>query len=87
MAKLLNASAGFTRTKITNVQALMYTLPMIIVEIILLTIISIIDPPLPADEIGVNSELDGIGTQVIVCSSRSYAFAYTQVAYSGTFFL
>jgi len=59
---------------------------MIIFEIILLTIISIIDPPLPTDKMGVNSELDGIGTQIVVCSFRSNAFTYTQASYSGTLF-
>jgi hypothetical protein len=82
MAKLLNASAGFKRTNVTNYQAFLYTLPLISIEIILLTVFALVDPPRQTEELGVGI---GIGVQQVTCQHRTNAFFVTQITYSGTF--
>jgi hypothetical protein len=82
MAKLLNASETFRRTIVTNFQAFLLCLPLIVAELILLSIVSIVDPPRQYEELGVG---EGIGYQVVQCKQTSTAFFYTQIVFHGTY--
>ena len=81
MAKLLTAPSGFQRSQLNNVQAFLYTLPLIIIEIIILTTFSIVDPPRQTESLGVGY---GIGVQEVTCTQQTKAFYVTQVVYDGT---
>jgi hypothetical protein len=81
MAKLVNASIGFRRTIVTNFQAWLYTLPVALLEVILLSITSIVDPPHQYETI--NGDGNGIGEQVLICTQNSRAFFYVQVIFHG----
>ena len=83
MAQLLKISTGFQRPKINNVQAFLYTLPLISFEILLLTIFSIVDPPQQTELLGVG---EGIGVQQVTCTTKTNAFFITQVVFDGTVF-
>jgi hypothetical protein len=80
MAKLLNASASFQRTNVSNFQAMLYTLPLISIEVLILTIFSFADPPRQKEELGVGI---GIGVQQVTCEHNSNAFFITQTTYGG----
>jgi hypothetical protein len=82
MAKLLNASETFRRTIVTNFQAFLLSIPLILAEVILLSIVSLVDPPRQYDELGVG---EGIGYQVIQCKQNSIIFFYVQVIFHGMF--
>ena len=81
MAKLLSAPTGFQRGQINNLQAFLLTLPLVAIEILLLTIFSIVDPPQQTELLGVG---DGIGLQQVTCSQNSNAFFITQTIFDGT---
>jgi hypothetical protein len=84
MAKLLNASAGFKRTNVTNYQAMLYMLPFIGFEISLLTVFSIVDPPRQTEVLGVGV---GIGVQQVTCEHKSSSFYVAQTTYGGKSYL
>jgi hypothetical protein len=77
----MNASAGFKRKNITNFQSFLYTLPLFFVEMLILLIFSLVDPPRPTEELGVGDV--GVGEQVITCQHRTNAFFITQVIFAG----
>ncbi|CAB9515646.1 expressed unknown protein (Partial), partial [Seminavis robusta] len=81
MFKLLKASAGFKRVNVTNFLALLYTLPIICIETVILFVFSFVDPPLAVELVGVGN---GLGGQSITCTRTTDAFFWTQVAYHGT---
>jgi hypothetical protein len=81
LAKLLNASGSFRRTSVTNKKAFLLCLPIVVVELILLAIVSIVDPPHQSEELGVG---EGIGYQVVQCKQTSRAFFYVQILFHGT---
>jgi hypothetical protein len=81
MAKLLNASESFRRTNVTNFTACLLCLPIVVAELMLLSIFSIIDPPRQSEELGVG---EGIGYQVVQCKQTSRAFFYIQILFHGT---
>ena len=82
MARLLTAPSGFQRSQLNNTQAFLYTLPLILIEMIILTIFSIVDPPQQTELLGVG---EGIGVQQVTCTQQTNAFFITQVTYDGTF--
>jgi hypothetical protein len=81
MSMLLNASKRFRRVQLTNYQAFLFTLPLIVVEIVILVIFSLIDPPRQTEMLGIG---DGIGVQSVSCGTKSNAYFYTQLAFDGT---
>lgn len=77
MYELVKASSAFRRINVTHMQAFMYTLPFIIIELIILTIFSFIDRPKPIEDLST-------GEQIITCQHESIAFFVTQLLYDGT---
>ena len=71
MFKLIKAATGFQRVNVTHVQAFLYTLPIILVEVCILLVFTFVDPPLPADKLGVG---EGVGEQQITCERETDAF-------------
>jgi hypothetical protein len=80
MHKLLTAGTGFHRTSLPHSQAFLYTIPIMASELILLSIFSIVDPPLAVEELGVG---EGIGVQQITCQHQSVAYFATQATFDG----
>jgi hypothetical protein len=60
----------------------LYTIPLILLEVIILTIFSFVDPPREWEELGVGV---GIGVQQITCQHQTNAFFITQITYCGKF--
>lgn len=85
MHSILKASAGFRRVKISHYQALLYTLPLCIMEIIILVIFTIVDPPIPRETLGVGNDDGSIGVQQIICEHNSIAFFITQLTFDGMY--
>jgi hypothetical protein len=81
MAKLLS-SDQIERSKLSNVQAFVYTLPLIAIEMLLLMIFSFVDPPRQTEQLGVG---DGIGVQQVTCQHETEAFYITQVVFDGKY--
>jgi hypothetical protein len=80
MVLLLNASTGFQRKVMTNFQTFLWTLPLMLMEMILLALVSILDPPRRYEELGVG---EGIGTQVTSCQHNSSVFFIVQTIFHG----
>jgi hypothetical protein len=80
MATILNASRGFKRSMISNFTAFLYTLPLVFVQLVMLLIFSLVDPPRQTEELGVGV---GIGVQQITCEHQTNAFFITQVVFDG----
>jgi hypothetical protein len=76
--KQLVGMAHMRRNTISNYQAALYTLPMIMTEVIILTLFTFVDP-LKQTEMIENS--DGVVLQRIVCDSETSAFFIVQVVY------
>ena len=74
MHKLIHASSNFRRVSVTNFQAMLYTLPLILVEVILLTIFSLVDPSRSVEELGETFAQ----TQSVTCQHETNAFQITQ---------
>jgi hypothetical protein len=73
MYTLVTASRGFVRVNVTHFQAFLYSLPICIVEFVILTIFSFVDPPRVAEVLGVGG---GFGMQRITCEQvRTYILA------------
>jgi 7 transmembrane sweet-taste receptor of 3 GCPR len=69
--------AAFKRATITNAKAAMYTLPLIVLQVVILTIFSVVDPPRPTEII----ELDGSATRRIVCEANTDAFFIVEIVF------
>jgi hypothetical protein len=82
MYKLLNATTGFQRVNVSYLQAIMYTLPIIIVELTILMIFSFVDPPRQGETFGSANEGDLVH---ITCEQNSSAFFITQLVYDGMY--
>jgi hypothetical protein len=83
MCQLLDASIVFKRKNITNFQSFLYTLPLFFVEMLILLVFSLIDPPRPTEELGVGNV--GVGEQVISCQHRTDSFFITQTIFAGKY--
>eukprot|EP00538_Stauroneis_constricta_P000553 CAMPEP_0119572284 /NCGR_PEP_ID=MMETSP1352-20130426/44544_1 /TAXON_ID=265584 /ORGANISM="Stauroneis constricta, Strain CCMP1120" /LENGTH=998 /DNA_ID=CAMNT_0007621969 /DNA_START=74 /DNA_END=3067 /DNA_ORIENTATION=+ len=70
------------RTKITNLQAALYTTPMILGQVIILAAFTAIDPPVSTKAI---ENIDGVLTQKTVCESEQTSFFITIVVYEAGF--
>lgn len=80
MYRLFNAAAGFQRINVTHYQAALMTLPVVIAELILLTIFSFVDPPRQVESIEIDG---GFAVQRLVCEQETRAFFIVQVIYNG----
>jgi hypothetical protein len=69
------------RVQVTNFQAFLYTLPLIVIELIILSLFSIVDPPRQKELLGVG---DGIGVQQLTCTHETSSFFITQMVFNGT---
>jgi hypothetical protein len=82
MRRILTASVGFRRVKISHWVAFTYTIPMVVLEVIILMIFTIVDPPLPREELGVgNNDSSSVGVQQIICTHNSKVFFLLQISY------
>jgi hypothetical protein len=82
MERLLGAATRMRRVQVTNIQAFLYTLPLVSIEFLILTIFSFVDPPRQTELLGVG---DGLGVQETACSHESNAFFITQAVANGTY--
>jgi 7 transmembrane sweet-taste receptor of 3 GCPR len=80
MHKLLTTPNPKDRAQLNNFQAFLYTLPAIAIELLILTVFSLADPPRQTELLGVG---EGIGEQQISCTHQSNAFMITQIVYDG----
>ena len=77
MYTLLHASKHFRRVNVTNFQAVLYTLPLIGAETVILTIFSFVDPPRVVEDLG-GDTLEFGELQTLTCQQKTRAFAFTQ---------
>lgn len=68
MYMIITRSKKFARMKISNMQAWLLTMPIPAVEILLLTIITLVDPPHPVEELQLE---DNAGLQTVTCGYES----------------
>lgn len=68
----------------TKYELFLYTLPLIVLELAILAIFSIADPPLQTESLGVGA---GLGVQEITCEHTTNAFFVTQIVLDGTLFV
>jgi len=80
MYRLLHASQHFRRVNVTNLQAMLYTLPIIVAELVILTVFSFADPSKAVEELG-SDPLEFGQIQQVTCQHESQAFLWTQVAF------
>jgi hypothetical protein len=83
MRTLIKASAEFRRVKISQSKAFLYTLPIVMCEIIILILFTLIDPPRPQELLGVGTRNGSIGVQQVTCEHHSNAFFITQFSFAG----
>jgi len=69
------------RRTITNQQAAMYTLSLIVLQIVILTILSVVDPLAPVEFTEVS---EGVFTHHIVCDHSSRAGQFTELVFETT---
>lgn len=81
MHRLLAASAGFKRMNVGHRKAFLYSLPIILLEAILLMMFSLVDPPRAVEDL--NSGESGFGVQEILCAQQNNSFLITQVIFHG----
>lgn len=81
MYRLQKASAGFKRVNMSHLKALLVTLPIILVEVIILTIFSFIDPSQITETLGVGN--NSFEYQQVLCEQSSNAFFIVQNSYNG----
>jgi hypothetical protein len=74
-------SPTLRRVQVSNSQACVYTLPLIVIESLILLLFSLVDPPHPKEILGVG---DGIGVQQITCTHNTSSFFITQMIFHGT---
>lgn len=80
--KLVGSAARAVRLSITNKKAVLYTLPVIAVQVLILTLFSILDPSVPYTSV----EIDGSSSyQHIVCKHSTNGFTITQLIFEGGF--
>jgi len=86
MHVLLHASKHFRRVNVTNIQAMIYTLPIILAELAILTIFSFVDPSRAVENLGV-ADLEFGQVRSITCQHESQAFPITQIAFDAVLVL
>ena len=74
MYKLLHAGSNFRRVTVTNCQAVLYTLPIILAEVVILTIFTFVDPSRAVEDLP--NEF-GVA-QSTTCQHETKAFIITQ---------
>ena len=74
----LVGTSNVQRKTISNIQTVLYALPMIGLQVLILTTISLTDPPLQTEETKVS---DGTLTQHIVCSHNTVALPVVEIIY------
>lgn len=83
MSQLLTAPRGFQRSNVKYIQTLLYTLPLIGIEILILLIFTIIDPPIQTETLGFGT---GLGVQQVTCETKTNAFFIVQLIFDGMLF-
>jgi hypothetical protein len=83
MRTIVSGRIGFRRILISHYEAFLYTVPLVMIEIILLSFVTLLDPPLPHEELGVGNDDGSTGVQQITCEHQSNAFFITQVSFGG----
>eukprot|EP00588_Corethron_pennatum_P015848 CAMPEP_0194279574 /NCGR_PEP_ID=MMETSP0169-20130528/14007_1 /TAXON_ID=218684 /ORGANISM="Corethron pennatum, Strain L29A3" /LENGTH=803 /DNA_ID=CAMNT_0039024019 /DNA_START=67 /DNA_END=2478 /DNA_ORIENTATION=- len=80
MLIVVGGAMKMKRTKISHAQAVAYTMPFILVQIIILTVFSIVDPPQQDEYIEI---VGGSTSQHVVCTQKSNAFMIVQLVFEG----
>jgi hypothetical protein len=76
MSRLHSASVGFRRLNMNHSKALLYTIPLIACEVLILLIFTLVDPPRQVEELN--------EVQQVLCEQNSSAFFITQLVFDGT---
>lgn len=82
MYRLVTASIGFNRVQMSHTKTFLATIPLALVEIVLLTVFSIVDPPRSTESFDIS---EGSAVQHITCDQNSNAFFAAQLAFHGEF--
>jgi len=77
----LIGSSNIRRKVMSHGKTAAYMLPMISIQVVILTIISIVDPPLETEEIRIS---EGVVTQHIVCAHNTNALAIIEIIYQAS---
>lgn len=80
MYKIMKSSRNFRRKRITHAQAAMYTLPIILIEIVILAVFNFVDPPRVEEYLEVE---EGYVTSHRRCDRESQAYLAVQFGYYG----
>mmetsp|Transcript_26387 Transcript_26387/g.40020 ORF Transcript_26387/g.40020 Transcript_26387/m.40020 type:complete len:912 (-) Transcript_26387:122-2857(-) len=82
MYQLVGKAATFRRRKITHRTAIFYTLPVLVTQVLILTIFTVVDPSKTTEEIDTEG---GSRIQHVVCGweSETHAFMTTQMVFVG----
>jgi hypothetical protein len=80
MYKLLHASSQFRRVSVTNVKAMLYTLPIIVAELVILSVFSVVDPSRAIEDLG-ETHVEFGQIQSVTCQHDTKAFLLTQTIF------
>lgn len=61
-------------------QCMLFSLPLIMIQLLILTVVSVFDPPRQTEQLGIGT---GIGVQQIVCEHHSNVYQSIQIAWNG----
>jgi hypothetical protein len=82
MHGLLTASKGFQRVNVNHCAAVVYSLPIIVLESIVLMTFSFVDPPRATEILTLGS---GFGEQAVLCAQQTNSFFITQFIFHGKY--
>jgi hypothetical protein len=71
------------RATINNTRAALYTLPMICIQVVILLVITFVDPPEPTEVIENTGSQAGVMVQSIVCDTDTNALLIVQMLFEG----
>lgn len=82
MYRLFRAAAGFKRKSLTHFQAWLMTMPIAAVQLLILMIVSFVDPPRQTEYLEVEG---GFASQHLICEHDTNVFLAVQLTFDGKF--
>ena len=82
--KLVGFKSVARRRSISNIRTALYTLVVVVIQIIILLVFTFVDPPVATDFIDV---IDEVVTERITCATDTNAFFITEAIYEGSLVL
>ena len=81
MYQLYKAAVGFKRKSLSHFQAWLMTLPIAVTQIVILVIVSFVDPPRLTESLEVEG---GFASQHLTCEQDTNFFLAIQLSFDGT---